>query len=69
MDDVFIKDIKAAMHSMAGDKNYFVQILIAEVILHATYNGKIYPVPLLTQAKIDSEMKMNPTKSNKRIHE
>lgn len=64
MDDVFYKRYKeAAMHSMAGDKNYFCADIDCEVILHATYNGKVYPVPLLTQAKIDSEMKMNPTKA------
>lgn len=50
MDDVFYKRYKeAAMHSMAGDKNYFCADIDCEVILHATYNGKIYPVPLLTQ--------------------
>ena len=53
------------MHSMAGDKNYFCADIDCEVILHATYNGKVYPVPLLTQAKIDSEMKMNPTKATR----
>lgn len=64
MDDVFYKRYKeAAMHSFAGDKNYFCADIDCEVIIHATYNGKIYPVPLLTQAKIDSEMKMNPTKA------
>ena len=66
MDDVFYKRYKeAAMHSMAGDKNFFCADIDCEVILHATYNGKVYPVPLLTQAKIDSEMKMNPTKATR----
>lgn len=66
MDDVFYKRYKeAAMHSMAGDKNYFCADIDCEIILKATYNGKVYPVPLLTQAKIDSEMKMNPTKATR----
>lgn len=66
MDDVFYKRYKeAAMHSFAGDKNYFCADIDCEVIIHATYNGKVYPVPLLTQAKIDSEMKMNPTKATR----
>lgn len=66
MDDVFYKRYKeASMHSMAGDKNYFCADIDCEIILHATYNGKIYPVPLLTQSKIDSEMKMNPTKATR----
>ena len=66
MDDVFYKRYKeAAMHSFSGDKNYFCADIDCEVIIHATYNGKIYPVPLLTQEKIDSEMKMNPTKATR----
>ena len=66
MDDVFYKRYKeAAMHSFAGDKNYFCADIDCEVIIHATYNGKVYPVPLLTQEKIDSEMKMNPTKATR----
>lgn len=66
MDDVFYKRYKeAAMHSMAGDKNYFCADIDCEIILNATYNGKVYPVPLLTQEKIDSEMKMNPTKATR----
>lgn len=66
MDDVFYKRYKeAAMHSFAGDKRYFCADIDCEVIIHATYNGKIYPVPLLTQEKIDSEMKMNPTKATR----
>ena len=64
MDDVFFKRYKeAAMHSFAGDKRYFCADIDCEVVLNATYNGKLYPVPLLTQAKIDAEMKMNPTKA------
>jgi hypothetical protein len=66
MDDVFYKRYKeAAMHSMAGDKNYFCADIDCEIVLNATYNGKVYPVPLLTQEKIDSEMKMNPTKATR----
>ena len=66
MDDVFYKRYKeAAMHSFSGDKRYFCADIDCEVILHATYNGKIYPVPLLTQEKIDSDMKMNPTKATR----
>lgn len=65
-DDVFYKRYKEyAMHSMAGDKNYFCADVDCEIILNATYNGKLYPVPLLTQEKIDSEMKMNPIKATR----
>lgn len=66
MDDVFYKRYKeAALHSMAGDKNYFCADIDCDIVINATYNGKLYPVPLLTQAKIDSEMKMNPVKATR----
>lgn len=65
-DDVFYKRYKEfAMHSLAGDKRYFCADIDCDIILNATYNGKIYPVPLLTQDKIDSEMKMNPMKATR----
>lgn len=46
-----------------GDKNYFVADISSDVVMSATYNGKIYPVPLLTQNKIDDAMKENPEKA------
>lgn len=65
-EDVFYKRYKEfSMHMMAGDKRYFVADVDCDIILNATYNGKIYPVPLLTQEKIDSEMKMNPMKATR----
>ena len=65
-DDVFYKRYKEfALHSMAGDKRYFCADIDCDIILNATYNGKVYPVPLLTQEKIDSEMKMNPMKATR----
>lgn len=65
-DDVFFKRYKEfSMHSMAGDKNYFCADIDCDIVLNATYNGKIYPVPLLTQEKIDSEMRLNPVKATR----
>lgn len=65
-DDVFFKRYKEfALHSMAGDKRYFCADIDCDIVLNATYNGKVYPVPLLTQEKIDSEMKMNPMKATR----
>lgn len=66
MDDTFYRRYKeASMHSFGGDKNYFCADIDCDIVINATYNGKLYPVPLLTQAKIDAEMKMNPTKATR----
>ena len=54
-----------ALHSMAGDKRYACFDIDCDLVMNATYNGKVYPVPLLTQEKIDSEMKINPIKANR----
>lgn len=66
VDDYFYKMYKEyALHSMAGDKRYACFDIDCDLVMNATYNGKIYPVPLLTQEKIDSEMKINPIKANR----
>lgn len=66
MDDVFYKRYKEySMHMLAGDKRYFACDIDCDMVMNATFNGKIYPVPLLTQEKIDSEMKMNPIKATR----
>lgn len=66
IDDYFWKMYKEyAMHSMSGDKRYACFDIDCDLILNATYNGKVYPVPLLTQEKIDSEMKINPLKATR----
>ena len=66
MDDVFYKRYKEySLHMMSGDKNYFVCDIDCDMVMTATYNGKVYPVPLLTQEKIDNEMKMNPIKATR----
>ena len=43
-----------------GDRDYFVADINSDVIMNATFNGKIYPVPLLTQSVIDEAMRINP---------
>jgi len=66
VDDYFYKMYKEyALHSMAGDKRYACFDIDCDLVMNATYNGKVYPVPLLTQEKIDSEMKINPIKANR----
>ena len=46
-----------------GDKKFFVADINSDVVMNATYNGKIYPVALLTQDKIDSAMRENKEKA------
>lgn len=66
MDHTFYKRYKKyALHSIAGDKRYACFDIDCDLIMNATYNGKVYPVPLLTQEKIDSEMKLNPIKATR----
>ena len=66
VDDYFYRMYKEyALHSMAGDKRYACFDIDCDLVMNATYNGKVYPVPLLTQEKIDSEMKINPIKANR----
>ena len=66
IDDYFYKMYKEySLHSMAGDKRYACFDIDCDLIINATYNGKLYPVPLLTQEKIDSEMKINPIKATR----
>jgi len=48
-----------------GDKRYFVADIKDEVVMKATYNGKLYPVALLTQETIDNAMRENPEKANR----
>jgi len=66
VDDYFYKMYKEySLHSMAGDKRYACFDIDCDLVMNATYNGKVYPVPLLTQEKIDTEMKINPIKANR----
>jgi hypothetical protein len=46
-----------------GDKNYFVADINSDVVMNATFNGKKYPVAILTQEKIDIAMRENKEKA------
>ena len=48
-----------------GDKKYFVADIKDEVVMKATFNGKLYPVALLTQEVIDNAIRENPEKANR----
>lgn len=42
-----------------GNKDYFVADINCELVLNPMFNGKLYPVSLLTQGKIDNAMREN----------
>lgn len=46
-----------------GDKQYFVADINSDVVINATFNGKLYPVSLLTQETIDAAMRDNKEKA------
>jgi len=48
-----------------GDKRFFVADISSDIVMNATYNGKLYPVALLTQDKIDSAMRENKIKAER----
>lgn len=46
-----------------GDKRYFVADISSDVVISATYNGKLYPVSLLSQETVDAAMRENKEKA------
>jgi hypothetical protein len=40
-----------------GDKRYFVADISSDTVINATFNGKLYPVSLLTQETVDAAMR------------
>ncbi len=46
-----------------GDKRYFVADINSDVVINATFNGKLYPVSLLSQEKVDAAMRNNKEKA------
>lgn len=46
-----------------GDKQYFVADINSDVVINATFNGKLYPVSLLSQETIDAAMRDNQEKA------
>jgi hypothetical protein len=64
MDTYFYNAYKEyAKKMIQGDKNYFVIDINADIVMNATYNGKLYPVPLLTKEVIDDAMRKNKDKA------
>jgi hypothetical protein len=46
-----------------GDKRYFVADISSDLVINATYNGKLYPVSLLSQETVDAAMRDNKEKA------
>lgn len=63
-DTYFYKKYKDFSKKMfLGDKRYFVADINADVVINATYNGKLYPVALLSQETVDAAMRNNKEKA------
>ena len=57
-DQYFFKKYKEfSLRMFAGDKRYFCADISCDVIIHATVHNKLWPVPLLTQEKVDQAMR------------
>lgn len=57
-DQYFFKKYKECSTRMfAGDKRYFCADISSDVVIGATMHGKLWPVPLLTQEKVDQAMR------------
>ena len=52
-----------AKRMFSGDPNYFVADVSAEIVFNATYNGKIWPVPILTRQEVNDELRKNKEKA------
>ena len=48
---------------MLGDPRYFVADINCDVVINATFHGKIYPASLLNRETIENEMRNNPEKA------
>lgn len=46
-----------------GNKDYFVADINCDVVIRGTVGGKVYPVGLLNQQTVDTEMRNNPEKA------
>lgn len=59
-DQYFFKKYRECSIKMfAGDKRYFCADISSDVVIGATVHGKIWPVPLLTQEKVDQAMRVD----------
>ena len=59
-DTYFYKQYKEYSQRMfLGDPRYFVADINADLVINATYNGKVFPVSLLSQDVVDAALREN----------
>lgn len=59
-DQYFFKKYREfSIKMFAGDKRYFCADISSDVVIGATVHGKTWPVPLLTQEKVDQAMRVD----------
>lgn len=46
-----------------GDTRYFVADINCDIVINATFRGKLYPASLLNKETVDTEMRNNPEKA------
>ena len=64
VDTAFYTKFKQYSKAMIyGSKDHFVADLNCDVVINATFRGKIYPASLLTQSKVDNAMRENKEKA------
>ena len=57
-----------AKRMLMGDPNYFVCDLNCEIFISPTFNGKLYPVSLISKEEIDAEMRKNQSKAMREFY-
>lgn len=69
IDTYFFKKYKEFSKQMLlGNKNYFCADINCDLVLNPMFNGKLYPVSLLTQEKIDNAMRENKEQALREYH-
>ena len=51
-----------------GDPRYFVADINCDIVINATFKGKIYPASLLNRETIENEIRNNPEKANREYY-
>ena len=64
----FTKYKEFSKQMLLGNKNYFVADINCDLVLNPMFNGKLYPVSLLTQEKIDNAMRENKEQALREYH-
>lgn len=53
---------------LLGDPRYFVADINCDIVINATFKGKLYPASLLNRETIDNEIRNNPEKANREYY-